>query len=138
MSLSTLVLSLVDKNQTLIAVRAAQPLAPVFKLYQVVNRAQADERMAMAKAGMPVSAAEPAVGASKAKAAADIKGSCFSMEPRELAQRMGSAVRAQATGSAAENPELFLTKAKREVQMFLANLECCEALAGLKALMRQR
>jgi hypothetical protein len=37
-----------------------------------------------------------------------------------------------------KNAELFLTRAKLEVEMFQANLEYREAMAGLKALMRQR
>ena len=228
------------KNRTLIAVSAAQPLTPLFKLYQVLNMARAGERIAMVKAGMPVaeaalnveknyyqlliaprrlavapandgsshaaqrlasstvapgelsasaedhlpglavrggyayqpllpaalsfigvmgtytlfdlgkraprleqpnalvSAAELAIEASKAKVATDIKSSPFAMERGELAHRMVSAVGVQTTGCAAENTELFLTKAKLEVQMFQANLEYREALAGLKALMRER
>lgn len=48
---------LVGKDQTLIAVTAAQPVTPLFKLHEVVNIARADERVAMAKAGMPVETA---------------------------------------------------------------------------------
>ena len=49
---------------------------------------------------------------------------------------MVSAVRVQTTGYlSAENAELLLTKAKLEVE---ADLEYREALAGLKALMRER
>jgi len=51
---------------------------------------------------------------------------------------MVSAVRVQTTGYAPENTELFLTKAKLEVEMFQADLEYRQALAGLKALMRER
>jgi outer membrane protein TolC len=48
---------LVGKDQTLVAVTAAQPVTPLFKLREVVNIARADERVAMAKAGMPVETA---------------------------------------------------------------------------------
>jgi outer membrane protein TolC len=48
---------LAGKDQTLIAVTAAQPITPLFKLREVVNIARADERTAMAKAGMPVETA---------------------------------------------------------------------------------
>lgn len=52
---STAALPLLGKNQTLVAVTAAQPVTPLFKLHEVVNIARADERIAMAKAGMPIS-----------------------------------------------------------------------------------
>jgi hypothetical protein len=48
---------LAGKDQTLIAVTAAQPITPLFKLREVVNIARADERTAMAKAGIPVETA---------------------------------------------------------------------------------
>ena len=48
---------LLGKDQTLVAVTAAQPVTPLFKLHEVVNIARADERVAMAKAGMPVETA---------------------------------------------------------------------------------
>ena len=50
-------LPLAGKDQTLVAVTAAQPVTPLFKLREVVNIARADERVAMAKAGMPVETA---------------------------------------------------------------------------------
>jgi Outer membrane efflux protein len=50
-------LPLAGKDQTLIAVTAAQPITPLLKLHEVVNIARADERTAMAKAGMPVETA---------------------------------------------------------------------------------
>jgi outer membrane protein TolC len=50
-------LPLAGKDQTLIALTAAQPLTPLLKLHEVVNIARADERLAMAKAGMPVEVA---------------------------------------------------------------------------------
>jgi outer membrane protein TolC len=50
-------LPLAGKDQTLIALTAAQPITPLLKLHEVVNIARADERVAMAKAGMPVETA---------------------------------------------------------------------------------
>ncbi len=50
-------LPLAGKDQTLVAVTAAQPITPLLKLREVVNIARADERAAMAKAGMPVETA---------------------------------------------------------------------------------
>jgi outer membrane protein TolC len=50
-------LPLAGKDQTLVAVTAAQPITPLLKLREVVNIARADERVAMAKAGMPVETA---------------------------------------------------------------------------------
>ena len=47
-------LPLAGKDQTLVALTAAQPVTPLLKLREVVNIARADERLAMAKAGMPV------------------------------------------------------------------------------------
>ena len=52
---TTLALPLLGQNQTLVAVTAAQSVTPLFKLHEVVNIARADERIAMVKAGMPVS-----------------------------------------------------------------------------------
>lgn len=54
---TTAQIPLAGKDQTLIAVTAAQPITPLFKLREVVNIARADERTAMAKAGMPVETA---------------------------------------------------------------------------------
>jgi len=50
-------LPLIGKDMTLVSVTAAQPVTPLFKLREVVNIARADERLAMAKAGMPVETA---------------------------------------------------------------------------------
>ena len=50
-------LPLAGQDQTLIAVTGAQPVTPLLKLHEVVNIARADERVAMAKAGMPVETA---------------------------------------------------------------------------------
>jgi outer membrane protein TolC len=50
-------LPLVGKDLTLVALTATQPITPLFKLREVVNIARADERVAMAKAGMPVETA---------------------------------------------------------------------------------
>jgi outer membrane protein TolC len=46
---------LFSKDQTLFAATATQPITPLFKIREVVNLARADERIARAKAGMPVS-----------------------------------------------------------------------------------
>ncbi len=54
---ATAQLPLLGKDLTLVAVTAAQPVTPLFKLREVVNIARADERIAMAKAGMPVETA---------------------------------------------------------------------------------
>lgn len=52
---ANLAFPLAGKDQTLVAVTAAQPLTPLFKLHEVVNLARADERIAeaRAKAGLP-------------------------------------------------------------------------------------
>ena len=54
---TTAQIPLAGKDQTLVAVTAAQPITPRFKLREVVNIARADERTAMVKAGMPVETA---------------------------------------------------------------------------------
>ena len=54
---ATVELPLAGKDQTLVAVTAAQPVTPLFKLREVVNIARADETVARAKAGMPVETA---------------------------------------------------------------------------------
>jgi outer membrane protein TolC len=50
-------LPLAGKDLTLVAVTAVQPVTPLFKLREVVKIARADERLAMAKAGIPVETA---------------------------------------------------------------------------------
>jgi outer membrane protein TolC len=52
---STLALPLVGQNQTLVAVIATQPITPLFQLKELYKVNLADERIARAKAGMPVS-----------------------------------------------------------------------------------
>jgi outer membrane protein TolC len=47
-------LPLVGKDQTFIAATAGEPITPLFKLRQAYNLARADENIARAKAGMPV------------------------------------------------------------------------------------
>ena len=51
-------LPLLGKDQTLVSLTAAQPLTPIFKVQQGVAVARADERTAMARAGIPVEAAD--------------------------------------------------------------------------------
>jgi outer membrane protein TolC len=48
-------LPLTGQNQTLVAVTATQPITPLFQLHQLYKINLADERIAKAKAGMPVS-----------------------------------------------------------------------------------
>lgn len=45
---------LFSQNQTIAALTFVQPITPLFKVYQAVQVARADERIAMAKAGMSV------------------------------------------------------------------------------------
>ena len=49
-------LPLVGKDQTLVAVTATQPITPLFQLHELYKINLADERIARAKAGMPVAA----------------------------------------------------------------------------------
>jgi len=51
---AALAVPLLNKNETLFAATATQPITPLFKIREVVNLARADERIARAKAGMPV------------------------------------------------------------------------------------
>jgi len=46
---------LVGENQTFVAVTATQPITPLFQLHELYKIGLADERIARAKAGMPVS-----------------------------------------------------------------------------------
>jgi outer membrane protein TolC len=48
-------LPLLGKNQTLLAVTATEPITPLFQIRQLYKIGLADERIARAKAGMPVS-----------------------------------------------------------------------------------
>jgi outer membrane protein TolC len=52
---TTLAVPLVGQNQTLVAVTATQPITPLFQLRELYKINLADERIARAKAGMPVS-----------------------------------------------------------------------------------
>lgn len=49
----TFALPIFNKDQTVVAATAIQPITPLFKLNQVLNIARADERVAKAKAGLP-------------------------------------------------------------------------------------
>jgi outer membrane protein len=51
----TLAVPLLSKDQTLFAATATQPVTPLLKIREVVNLARADENIARAKAGMPLS-----------------------------------------------------------------------------------
>jgi outer membrane protein TolC len=51
---TTFAIPLLGQNLTFVAVTAAQPITPLFKIHELVNIMRADERIAMAKAGMPV------------------------------------------------------------------------------------
>jgi hypothetical protein len=44
-----------SQNQTMVNVTLTQPITPLFEVRQAVRIARADERIAMAKAGVPVS-----------------------------------------------------------------------------------
>jgi outer membrane protein TolC len=52
---ATVGLPLVGKDQTLVAVIGTQPITPLFQLHELYKINLADERIARAKAGMPVS-----------------------------------------------------------------------------------
>ncbi|MGA8732209.1 MAG: TolC family protein [Terracidiphilus sp.] len=52
----TIGVPLLGKDSTLVAVNATQPITPLLALHQLYKIGVADERIAMAKAGMPVSA----------------------------------------------------------------------------------
>jgi hypothetical protein len=53
-TMSTFGVPLFGKDQTFVGVTATQPITPLFQLRQVYKIALADERIARAKAGMPV------------------------------------------------------------------------------------
>jgi outer membrane protein TolC len=50
---ATFAVPLFNKDETMVAPTAMQPLTPLFKLHQVLKIARADERIARAKGGMP-------------------------------------------------------------------------------------
>jgi outer membrane protein TolC len=52
---TTIALPLVGKDQTFVAVTATQPITPLFQLRELYKINLADERIARAKAGMPIS-----------------------------------------------------------------------------------
>ncbi len=51
---ATFAVPIFTKDETLVAATVMQPITPLFKLKQVLNIARADERVAQAKAGMPI------------------------------------------------------------------------------------
>ena len=53
-SLAQIPVPLFSQNQTIVALTFVQPITPLFKVYQAVQIARADERIAMAKAGFAV------------------------------------------------------------------------------------
>ena len=53
-SLTQIPLPLFSQNQTIAAITFTQPITPLFQVYQAVRIARADERIAMAKAGLPI------------------------------------------------------------------------------------
>jgi outer membrane protein TolC len=53
-SVSQVAVPLFSQNFTVVAVTFVQPITPLFQVYQVVKIARADERIAMAKAGVPI------------------------------------------------------------------------------------
>jgi outer membrane protein TolC len=52
---ATIAVPLVGKDQTFVAVTATQPITPLFQLRELYKINLADERIARAKAGMPIS-----------------------------------------------------------------------------------
>jgi outer membrane protein TolC len=52
--ITTVGVPLLNKDQTLIAVTATQPITPLLKIREVVNLARADENIARGKVGLPV------------------------------------------------------------------------------------
>jgi len=46
--------AVLNKDQTVVAVTLVQPITPIFQVYQLVKIARADERIAEAKAGVPI------------------------------------------------------------------------------------
>jgi outer membrane protein TolC len=57
-TVTTIGLPLAGKDQTLVAVSAAQPITPIFKITQAVNIAKADEEIARSKAHAQATAAQ--------------------------------------------------------------------------------
>jgi outer membrane protein len=53
-TLAEIPVSLLSQNQTIAALTFTQPITPLFQVYQAVRIARADERIAMAKAGVAV------------------------------------------------------------------------------------
>jgi outer membrane protein len=53
-SLTQVPVPLFSQNQTIAVMTFTQPITPLFQVYQAVKIARADERIAMAKAGVPV------------------------------------------------------------------------------------
>jgi hypothetical protein len=148
------------KNQTDFNVSAAQPVTPLFSIYQLVKIARADENIAKVKAGLPVaetankieknffdllvaqreltSAKADAKQLTKAKVAAGVKSSYLELERSrklyQLARRMVSATQLVEASYKSDNLEVESAQAKMEADMFRAELEYRQAYAKLKGL----
>jgi outer membrane protein TolC len=89
-----------------------------------------------------LSAAELALQLTKAKVAANVKSSYFELDRSrqlsELVHRLASAVQIQQAGYSQDHPDAGLSRAKLELEMFQADLQCRQAFAQLKTLMGER
>ncbi|HEY6412956.1 MAG TPA: TolC family protein [Edaphobacter sp.] len=86
--------------------------------------------------------AETALELTKGKVAASVKSSYFEMERSqklgELAHRLSSAIPLQRVSYGADGPELAISRAKVEVEMFQYDLDYRQALAQLRIVMGEQ
>lgn len=97
----TVPVNIFSKNQTDFNVAAAQPVTPLFSIYQLVKIARADENIAKAKAGMPV-----------AEIAMKVEKNYFDLlvAQRELASAKADAKKVQAKWMTASVSALSVSK----------------------------
>jgi len=122
---------LLSQNQTITALTFVQPITPLFQVHQLVRIARADERIAMAKAGVPVTrnARDTEVEETYFKLLIAQRRSISAESRLRLAakQPLYAAATVELVGTAAQTPELVEAKkaalsAAAEVKELTASL----------------
>jgi outer membrane protein TolC len=100
--------NIVEKDQNTVNLLAAQPITPLFSIYQLAKIARADENIARAKAGMPV-----------AETAAKVERAFFELlvAQRELASAKADAKKIQAKWVTASNSGKPFVSTAQETDM---------------------
>jgi outer membrane protein TolC len=103
--------NIINKDQNAVNVMAVQPITPLFAIYQLVKIARADENIARAKAGMPVT-----------EAASKVEKDFFDLlvAQRELTSSKTDARKIQAKWMTASNSGTLSVSTEQETDMINA------------------